>query len=164
MDHERKIYAYIYQLVPHWADADDLMQEVASLMWEKYDSFEEDTDFVAWGRKIAFYCVQNYRRKKGRTKIQFNSQLLDLLARESDDMLDQMDGRLDALRLCIKKLSVKDQEIVCEHYDSGLNVKTVADKLEYSIHQVYRALVRIHNQLMRCIRLRLSMEEMHGKP
>lgn len=44
--HER---AHVRRLVPMQADADDVMQEISVVLWEKFDSLLEGVDFRAWG-------------------------------------------------------------------------------------------------------------------
>jgi RNA polymerase sigma-70 factor (ECF subfamily) len=44
---QRRIQAFILTLVPNVADAEDIYQETLSEMWNKFDSFEVGTDFVA---------------------------------------------------------------------------------------------------------------------
>ena len=34
---ERRLYAYILTLLPHRADADDVLQEASLVMWDKFD-------------------------------------------------------------------------------------------------------------------------------
>jgi RNA polymerase sigma-70 factor (ECF subfamily) len=45
---QSRIYAYIVSLVPNFNDADDIMQETTTMMWERKEDFESGTDFVAW--------------------------------------------------------------------------------------------------------------------
>jgi len=46
--HQRRIFSYIYTLVPDRTDAEDLLQEASLIICEKFDDFEVGTDFVAW--------------------------------------------------------------------------------------------------------------------
>ncbi|MBI9017508.1 MAG: RNA polymerase subunit sigma-70, partial [Phycisphaerae bacterium] len=53
LDHQKKIYSFILMMSPNWCDADELMQETSAVMWQRFDTFEVGTNFVAWGIKIA---------------------------------------------------------------------------------------------------------------
>jgi len=53
MRHQNQIYAYILTYVPHAADADDIMQEAATVAWEKFGAFQPGTDFALWVKRIA---------------------------------------------------------------------------------------------------------------
>ena len=47
LDNDRRIYGYIYALIPNPSEAEDLFQDTVTIMWEKYESylirFENDT-------------------------------------------------------------------------------------------------------------------------
>ncbi|NLK41754.1 MAG: RNA polymerase subunit sigma-70, partial [Planctomycetes bacterium] len=43
---QRRIYGYVMTLVPNVSDADDIVQETASVMWTKFGEYEPGTDFT----------------------------------------------------------------------------------------------------------------------
>ena len=61
-----RLRAFIYALVHDHHHTDDLMQEVAVVLWKRYDTFEEGTNFAAWAMKIARYTVLNWRRAQNK--------------------------------------------------------------------------------------------------
>lgn len=152
----KKIYAFIFTLAPNYFDADDIMQETVTYMYHHFSDFKEGTDFMAWAARIAYYRVLSFRKKKNDKHIQFNTQLLQLLQVDSKAVLDEMNSRLEALRHCRKKLSQHDKKLIELKYEQGAETKHVAEKLGRSIHSVYRAIARIHDVLLRCVRRTLS--------
>src|ERR1039458_5788418 len=56
--HQRRIFSYIYTLVPNRYDAEDLLQETSVVICEKFDEFEPQTDFVAWACQIAYWRIR----------------------------------------------------------------------------------------------------------
>jgi RNA polymerase sigma-70 factor (ECF subfamily) len=69
MSNEVRIFSYILRLVPNLADAEDIMQETAGIMWRKFDQFQRTTNFVAWAVEIAHYRILDYRRRERRSPI-----------------------------------------------------------------------------------------------
>src|SRR5437879_12865989 len=65
---ERRIFAYILTLLPHRADAEDLLQQVSLIMWEKFDAQAPPEDFAAWGSRIAYFKIRDYRRTLRRSR------------------------------------------------------------------------------------------------
>src|SRR5262245_5742011 len=55
LQNERRLYAYILTLLPHRADADDVLQEASLVMWDKFDDANPPADFTAWGCRIAYF-------------------------------------------------------------------------------------------------------------
>jgi len=152
MANQKRIYAFILAMVPNHQDADDLFQETVLLMWSKFDSFAADTSFVAWGCTIARYQILNVRKRHSVRSIRFSEAALELLNRESDPFLEQMDSRLQALRTCIGKLPRDDHELICRRYRDETSIKSIAEQMGRSVQSVYRRIARIHDALLRCVR------------
>lgn len=151
-NNDRRIYAYIYVLVPNSADADDIFQDTVTVMWEKFDRYEAGTDFGAWGVGIAYNLVRNYRRKKSRSRLRFKEDLEELIQSEAKEPLSQLDYRIDALQKCLTQLDQGDREAVMLKYRHNYTTKTISDKIGYSIKVVYTKLSRANDFLLRCVR------------
>jgi Sigma-70 region 2 len=52
---QRRIFAYILTLLPHQADAEDVLQEVSVTLWERFDENDPPEDFISWGCRIAYH-------------------------------------------------------------------------------------------------------------
>jgi RNA polymerase sigma-70 factor (ECF subfamily) len=104
--HQRRIFAYIITLVPNRSDAEDIMQETSTLMWEKKNDFTPGSDFVAWGARIAYYKILDYRKKvnKNRRMVIKEGQFkrIEERALENSKHMDDMINKLDE---CMKKAS-----------------------------------------------------------
>ena len=61
--HQRRIFGYIYTLVPDRHDAEDILQETSVVVCEKFEQFQPGTDFVAWACQIAYWEVRRARQK-----------------------------------------------------------------------------------------------------
>src|SRR5580698_2337957 len=77
--HQRRIFSYIYTLVPDRHDAEDLLQETSLVICEKFDQFD-GRDFMAWACQIAYWRVRYSRQKYARSKVTFNQEIVDALA------------------------------------------------------------------------------------
>jgi RNA polymerase sigma-70 factor (ECF subfamily) len=153
---ERRIYAFILTLVPFWSDADDLLQETSAVLWRKLDEFHPGSDFVAWALQIARFEVLNYRRRQTRDRGLFSDQTTEALADQAAAWEGAGDDRRDALEMCLMKLNERDRELIRLRYEPGSTTQEVADRVGRSIKAVYKALNRIHEQLLLCIRKRLA--------
>ena len=156
---ERRIYGFILALVPDWAQAEDLMQETTMVMWSKFGEFELGTDFAAWALCIAKYQVMNHRKRRRAQRIQFSDEVLEAIAERVCAATEHFDIRRDALRACLGKLAEKDQELLRLRYGLDATVKSVAERVGRGMDAVYKALNRIHVQLLHCIRRTLTTED-----
>ena len=157
-ENQTRIFTFSLSRVPRSADADDLLQETTRVMWEKFGSFELDTNFMSWALTIARYNILNYYRKANN-----QLQILNELAIKNIDAVsgghDNSDQRIDALRECVKLLPKKQSVLLQMRFTGGVDVKTIARQLSRSIPAVYGMFAKIHLNLMHCIKNRIAMED-----
>jgi RNA polymerase sigma-70 factor (ECF subfamily) len=156
---ERRIFAYILTLLPNRADAEDVLQEVSVIMWEKFDEREPPEDFVAWGCRIAYFRVRDYRRWQRRQRVVFSEAMLERMAETlSKPAPLQLDARSEALAHCLAKLARRDRELLAERLKEGASVRSTAESLGRSVDVVYKALARIRRALHDCVARALAAE------
>ena len=155
-----RIYAYILANWPNRSDADDIMQETTAVIWKKFDSYKPGTDFLAWAVTIAKYTVMKYRKNRNNHPIQFNDEAIKILQAESDTFFRKFDGRLDALKECVKKLPQKDGTFLELRYEQEMSAQRIANRFDISSRAVYKTLSRIHDVLMRCVRYSMAEDAM----
>ena len=153
LTNEKRIYAFILTLVPNRTDAEDIMQDVASLMWRKYKETDSIADFAAWGVRIAHYKVLEFRKKQYKKKqIQFNHELFEEIVGGAMSVNDDLDVRLEALRNCLTKLDKRSLHLVKMRHEQNATVRSIAERSGISMENVYKILPKIHDILLRCIR------------
>ena len=149
--HQRQIFGYIYTLVPHRADAEDLLQETSLIICEKFDMFRPGSDFVAWACQIAYWRIRYSRQKFARSKLIFNQEIVDALAQTAAVMHVEMDERHIALADCLRKLHQRDRALVLTRYEPGCGVEEAARRSGRSLQAAYKALSRIRKLLLDCV-------------
>lgn len=148
---QRKIFAYIYTLVPHRPDAEDILQETSVTIYEKFDEFELGTDFVAWANRIAWWKVKQAQQKFARSKVVFDENVMEAVAATAGTMQAEMSDRHEALGSCLKKLNERDRRMVLTRYESGSGVERAAAQAGRSLQAAYKALGRIRQLLLDCV-------------
>lgn len=156
--HQRRIFSYIYTLVPNRADAEDLLQETNLVICEKFDEFEEGTDFAAWACQIAYWRIRYARQKFARSKVVFNQDVLDAVARTASELAPELDERHEALATCLQKLHPRDRELVLTRYEPGNGVAEAARRSGRSLAAAYKALNRLRKLLLDCVTHQLEMQ------
>ena len=153
LQNQKRIYGLILSLVPNGPDADDIMQEACSIMWKKFESFEEGTNFSAWALRIARYQVMTYYNKTKRSRARLSDESLDLIADKMAEVDIDKAARSENLKACLQKLSEGNREMIQLRFQKNLSVEEVSSTMDRSIHAVYKALNRSYSQLQRCMRL-----------
>ena len=160
MANQRRIYGFIMAMVPNHQDADDLFQETVLLMWSRFDGFARGTSFAAWGCTVAKYQILSVRKRHSVRSVLFSEVAMDLLDKQSDQFIEQMDSRIQALRTCIGKLNQRDYELICMRYQDEVAIKSIAQRMGRSVQSIYKRIARIHDALLRCVRRAISPEEL----
>ncbi|HZZ27083.1 MAG TPA: sigma-70 family RNA polymerase sigma factor [Pirellulales bacterium] len=154
--HQRRIFSYIYTLVPFRSDAEDLLQETSLVICEKFDEFQPGTDFVAWACQIAYWRVRYFRQKFARGKVLFNQEVLDAVAKTTNQMTVELDLRYEALAHCLQKLPARDREFLLTRYEPGSGVQEAARRSGRTMAAAYKALMRIRKLLFDCVTHQLA--------
>jgi RNA polymerase sigma-70 factor (ECF subfamily) len=154
--HQRQIFSYIYALVPNRYDAEDLLQETSVVICEKFDGFEEGTDFVAWACQIAYWRIRYSRQKYARSKVVFDQDIVDAIAQTASEMVEEMDERHVALGDCLQKLHSRDRELLLTRYEPGCGVEEAARKSGRTVKTAYKALTRLRKLLLDCVSNKLA--------
>ena len=154
--HQRRIFSYIYTLVPDRASAEDILQETSLVICEKFGDFRTGTDFVAWGCQIAWWQVRAARTKFARSKVVFDDKVLESVAITAAEIAPEQDIRHEALAKCLQKLNPRDRELLMTRYESG--VEEAAQRTGRSLVAAYKALGRLRKLLLDCVTHQLSLE------
>jgi RNA polymerase sigma-70 factor (ECF subfamily) len=155
---DRRISGYIFSLVPHWADAEDLIQETSVRLWEQFHAYQPGTDFAAWACTVAHYMVLAYRKRAQRNRLQFSSEIFELLGDELDLSADARSGRLEALAECLNRCDPRSRHLLQLCYEHGAVIKDVAEQLGRTVQGVYMALSRLRKALHDCVEKKLRKE------
>jgi RNA polymerase sigma-70 factor (ECF subfamily) len=70
---------YIRVFVPHCADADDILQKTALVMWQNFDTYQMESDFGAWAVGIAQNFVMKLNQRRSDQRIRFSSDIVRFL-------------------------------------------------------------------------------------
>lgn len=159
---EHRVRGFVASLMPLNAAADDIFQNSCLIALRKLSNFSgdvsSDDEFVRWMCGIArFEVLQFYRKDQHRrTKLSFNSQLIEELADMQIENIEVIGIRSAALQECIDLLSDRDKSLIRMRYGQTCSVKEIAAKMNRSTNGIYKALVRVRDRLLACIKRRLA--------
>jgi len=162
--YEPRIYAYIRSLVINQADAEEVLQETATIAWTKFDEFEPGTDFVRWSTRIAYWEIRSLIKRKRRDTLIFSEHFVEALAEDASSVSQQSQVIHEALTSCLDKLKQRDRELFHRRYQSGLRVKQISDQLNRPLDTLHSAFKRIRRILTECIRNKIRDEEVPWLP
>ena len=156
---QKRLLNYILTMVPNRTDADDIMQNVIKLLWQKFDSYEPGTDFTAWAVSFARFEILNHRRNYSRQRSYFQEETMRLLQQQTPGTISEADPKLEALKECIRKLPGRDMDLVHLRYQREIAVKTISKRFGVTVQSIYKRIGRIHDILIRCVRRKLVLDD-----
>lgn len=157
-EHERKITLYVMNLVRDRGDAEDILQETRVVMWRHFHKFELGSNYLAWGRKIAFNQILTYRRKH-KKRAELSDAFLESVAFEISKNERRYDRRTEALKSCVLKLSRPHRQILLMRYTRDMEVDDIGREVGRSEGAVYRLLSRIRIMLQDCVTKQIGKVE-----
>ncbi len=160
----RRIYGYVYTLLPRWADADDVFQETSRVLWQKFGDYRSGTDFFAWARQVARFQVMYFRQRQQRSRVKFTDEFLDAVAATTADDAERLADEQAALAECMEKLKARERNIVLSRFAPEATTKSVAAELGMTTDAVYKSLSRIQATLLKCIEQALGRSEEKSVP
>lgn len=155
---EAALRCFIRSLMPSWNDVDDVMQEVSLTLWEKFDEFDQSTNFLRWAYVIARFKVMNFCSKKGREKLHFDNDLLELMAAECEEEEDIRKAEEKAMWTCMENIPEARKQLLLNSSRKGVTVKSIAEELGKTPKSLYRTLDRLKESLYKCIQNKLREE------
>lgn len=155
------ISAYISANVSDAHHAEDLVQEVAQVVAEKYAEYDSDRSFTSWALGIARNRILKYYNTQARDRLVFSEAALGRLADALEKAEEQSEPRREALRLCLKKIAGRRREAIDLRYRDGARVTDIAEQFATSPTAVSVMLFRVRKSLLECVLRQIATE---GQP
>jgi RNA polymerase sigma-70 factor (ECF subfamily) len=152
------VYRYIFALLPHAADAQDVLQATCVALWHKADALDLERPFLPLAFRFALLEVRKHREKNRRWTSFLDDAALESLACEREEAHELLELRRQALDGCLRKLGPADGELIERHYWRRMTVPEIAEATSQNMHTLYKALQRIRRQLLDCINATLRAE------
>lgn len=150
--HQRSIYAFIMANVRNFNDANDIMQEVAMVMWQKFDTLESQNEgFLGWGIVIARNQLYRYFTRARKTRLVFDETLLNEIENQCAEKLKTCPDHIYALQRCLSGLNESHRQLLMMKFGQQQTIAAIAEKVKRSSSAVYKMISRIHTALQRCI-------------
>jgi len=149
---------YVLTLLPDRSQAEDVVQEVARLPWQKRHDYDPAKPFWPWARAFArFEVLLAIRRQNVRGKY-FSEQLIEQLAEERVANEEQLSAQREALAGCLQKLDEPSRELLMLRYGREISVQELAQQQGKSANALYLSLHRLRQMLSDCVNRTLRME------
>lgn len=148
---QKRVYSYLLMLVHNHSDAEELLQETASILWEQFHRFDKQRSFAAWAIGIARNKALDFLKSKRNSRPLFGDEFYDDISKLAESESENTDKRFEALRNCVKKLSIHDQKLINLRFEKEIPVKKLSQVSGHSVDAIYKRMSRIYRVLQKCI-------------
>jgi RNA polymerase sigma-70 factor (ECF subfamily) len=156
--HDRRLFGFILSLVPHFADAEELAQQVRLRLWQQFDEYDAEKDFGAWARTIAHYLVLAHYKSAAARRARFGSQTIEAIAEKASGVCERDDDRKWAMQECLGKLDESKRRLLVRYYSTGETLREIATQVGRSFDAVRHSVLRTRLALAECIERVLQRE------
>ena len=156
LPNEGALKAYLLVATRNGVEAEDLLQEVAAVLWEKFGQYDPSMPFRPWALGVTRMEVLKWRQRKARSREMLSDEAIEVMAEEADRSAEDEAERRSLLRTCMDKLTEHTRAIVRRRYLDSLPIAEVARREGQSEGSVEMMLVRARRTLRECVDRRLG--------
>jgi RNA polymerase sigma-70 factor (ECF subfamily) len=154
---EREVFRYVAALVPNVIDAEDIVQQTALALWEKFDAYDPSQPFTPWACRFALNKARQWIERRQRWQALLDHGLAEELAQRRQELQPEFERRLKHLEVCLDKLPPGQRSLVESYYYQSTDVESLAERSGRTAAATYKMLQRIRQALQLCV-------ENHAKP
>jgi RNA polymerase sigma-70 factor (ECF subfamily) len=155
---EREIFRYVAALVPSVTDAEDIVQQTAISLWEKFDAYDPSQPFTPWACRFALNKTRQWIERRQRWQALLDHGLAEEFAQRRQELLPDFEMRLKHLECCLGKLTEEQRSLVEGYYYERTDIETLAQRPGRSEAATYKMLQRIRHALQACVEARIQPE------
>jgi RNA polymerase sigma-70 factor (ECF subfamily) len=156
---ESSLRGYTLTHVRDFGVAEDLLQQTALILWQKFEQYDPCRPFLAWALGVARLEILNAARRTRPGRSLAEGDLDELVVGEYLRLESELPRRRQLLRLCLKQLPESMTAAVRLRYEHGSSLERIAATLGKSLSAVKVILHRARLSLQECVSLRVSRPE-----
>jgi RNA polymerase sigma-70 factor (ECF subfamily) len=158
MEHRSMLHSFVFAISRDPHQTEDILQEVAVVLWSKFSEFREGSDFGAWSRSIAYRELLSARRVDARARRHLDEscarEILAAYQRRSETV-DTTVHR-EALRRCLGSMGGDLRDIMHCRFGLRMSSREIAGRFSRTSQGVDALVYRAKKLLSDCVRTRLS--------
>jgi RNA polymerase sigma-70 factor, ECF subfamily len=155
---EREIFRYVAALVPNVADAEDIVQQTAMALWEKFDAYDPAQPFTPWACRFALNKARQWIERRQRWQALLQRGLAEELEQRRQELKPQFELRLRHLEACLGKLPQGQRWLVEGYYYERTDIESLAVRSGKTKAATYKMLQRIRHTLQLCVEVQANPE------
>jgi RNA polymerase sigma-70 factor (ECF subfamily) len=154
------VLAFIRSAVPQLSDAEDVLQETARHIVDRFEDYDSARPFQPWAMGIARFKAMEWRRKQGQRDLPFKDEAIEAIHAAYVERCEDWSNVGHAIDECIKKAPPAMENLLVLRFIENLKPAEIARRLRSTANSVSVRLSRARDALQDCIRKRLQQSEL----
>lgn len=155
---EREVFRYVAALVPNVTDAEDIVQQTALALWEKFDAYDPAQPFTPWACRFALNKTRQWIERRQRWQALLNNGLAEELAQRRQELQPEFERRLRHLDDCLGKLPPAQHSVVQAYYYQRTDIESLSRSSGRTVAGTYKMLQRVRQALQLCVEAQTKTE------
>lgn len=141
-------------------DAEDLLQDVSVILWERFDEFDRTRSFAAWATGIALNKARQFLRNRSRRRSwTLSEESIANLLKARTGAAELLELRYEKLEECLSEVSSKERKMLWDCYGDDIQITLWAKTYQRPEGTVRSLLHRLRQRLFECVNRKLSRQE-----
>jgi RNA polymerase sigma-70 factor, ECF subfamily len=156
------VACFVHTSIRDRGHAEDLLQEIAMTLFRKFASYDTSKAFLPWAMGVAKFAILGSKRDYARSRVIFDEALLERISNTILEVTPAQREEEAFLHDCLTKLAPKARRMIRLRYFDLLDSREIARVLGTSEVATRVGLLRIREQLRKCIENHLQLERSHS--
>jgi len=148
---EREVFRYVAALVPNVTDAEDIVQQTALALWEKFDDYDPERPFTPWACRFALNKARQWIERRQRWQALLDQGLAEELALRRQELQPEFERRFRRLDDCLGKLPPPQRSLIEAFYYERVGAESLAERSGRTVAATYKMLERTRHALRQCV-------------
>jgi RNA polymerase sigma-70 factor (ECF subfamily) len=149
---------YLMAHIRNFADAEEVFQDVAKVLWERHAEYDPGRPFVRWALGIARNKMLHYHRTRQRARVIFDDELLTSFEARYEELHEELDLRRKVLLICLSEIPAQTRKILNLRYQAGQAISQIAETVGKTANYVHVILSRARDALRKCADKKIAGE------
>lgn len=155
-----RIHSYLLIMVHNKDNAEELLQETATVLWSKFDEYEDGTNFGAWAISIARLKVLEFLRTRQRSQMVFDTRFYELVSDRAVKSFEDLSVRSEALKHCLEKLTENQKKLLSMRFKKNNSIKNISQLTGQPLGSLYHFFSKLIRNLRLCVEKQLIQQQM----
>ena len=150
---------FVRSFVRNQSDAEDVLQEVALTIVDRFESYDVSRPFLGWAMGVARNLVKAHFRKQLRRPVTPSDEAaVDLVAEAFEELQPELEERKEALVECLRKVPSEERRMLAMQYKENLKPVAIAETIGKTANHVAVVMHRLRVGLRQCVERRMKSQ------